>query len=95
MKIIGQTEGGFLVSTSQDEIANLLGYYYGSAAKCPIIKPGMEIQVSKMYKQLYELAAKSDAMSKTAAELRAIADMIEVKNPLINAATKPAQEETA
>ena len=55
MKIIGQTAEGFLLSATEDEVYNLVGYYsrYSDGAKK--LKPGDEINIGAMFMQLYRL----------------------------------------
>ncbi len=55
MKIIGESEDNFILEADKREVANLIGYYseYGENRG----KVGDEIAVSKMFRQLYDLAA--------------------------------------
>jgi hypothetical protein len=50
VKVIGKTEGGYILEASNDEVANLIGYYstYDKDYKRP--NCGDNIQISSMYK---------------------------------------------
>ena len=92
MKIIGKTQDGLLISATANEVANLCGYYYESAQNCPLLRPGDEIQISAVYRQLYELKRSAGRMAKTAKELRDVARLLELHDPIINEASKLAGE---
>lgn len=53
MQIIGETENGFILDATRQEVANLIGFYSGFDIKG--IKTGVEIEVNHMYSQLYDL----------------------------------------
>lgn len=77
MKIIGTTAEGLLPSATEDEVANLLGYYgkytdeFRGAAK-----PGTEIKVAAMYARLRNLDDAQQKLAGAAATLRGVADAI-------------------
>ena len=85
MKIIGITKHGFIIEAHADEVANLTGYYshYSNVDgfKSPAV--GDTIQISKMYKQLYELKAMDGELSRIATTLRGFADHLETVQPII------------
>lgn len=61
MKIIAKgirnknCEDTYLLSCTETELANLLGYYYKGDNGCPVFNIGSEIKISDMYHQLYSL----------------------------------------
>jgi hypothetical protein len=58
MKIIGKNADGWIVDISEDELANLTGYYSHYSNVDGYKKPaiGDIVQVSKMYHKLHEMA---------------------------------------
>ncbi len=90
MKIIGTAQAGnFLLLASEHEVAHLIGYKYPSQAKSQggvIIEPGLVVQVSEMFDQLYQLQNKRRDLSKMAKQLREVADLLVTTEPIINAA---------
>ncbi len=54
MKIIGETDNGFILDATKQEVANLIGFY--SQFEIGQIKTGMDIEVHHMYTQLYDLS---------------------------------------
>lgn len=84
MKIIGTSEAGLLISASEDEIANLIGYYskYGDQVR-NALRVGTEIRVSEMFKKLYEMQSMEKELVASAAKLRMCADTITLTAPLI------------
>lgn len=91
MKIIAETQDTFVLQADKNEIANLIGYYWKGQEKCPQLKPGDEIQVAKMFQHLYNLERSKQDLAKTAQSLRGLADLLEVHQPTIEAATKVAE----
>jgi len=86
MKIAAQTEKGFLIAVETEELYRLIGFYSCYDQKKPRnheFKIGDEIQVSAMYQQLYNLAEKQSKLTKIAAELRIVADVLELRDPVI------------
>lgn len=57
MKIVANTNFGFLVEMSYEEVANIKGYYssYENREKQRRLTIGDEIKIAEMYKQLYAL----------------------------------------
>lgn len=57
MKIIGETAEGFLLSATQNEVANLEGHYCYASAQSLLQAPkcGHEINLHKVYSTFYEL----------------------------------------
>lgn len=54
MKIIGKSDGGYIIEASSSEVANLIGFYSAYRANMP--KVGATIDVHSMYQQLYKLS---------------------------------------
>lgn len=93
MKIIGKTETGFILSASEDEVCNLVGYYskYSSEPKLQI---GANIEVAKMYRHLYSLGNEKTEIASMAAKLRAAADLIgTLPDPIAEALAVPDKKE--
>lgn len=85
MKIIASTKGGFLLEATSTEIANLIGYYteYDSGFNRRELQIGDELKISEMFRQLYSLSKNLPLLSKTAAEFRNLAELLEVKDPIL------------
>lgn len=80
MNIIGTSSAGFLISASKDEIAELMGFYWSGSNGCPHIAVGSEIPVAKMFTHIEFLKSSGGKLNALAAELRVIADAVEVRN---------------
>ena len=64
MKIIAQAKKDYyLVEAHENELANLLKFYYAGEESCPKFEIGMEIKVSEIYLAIYNLAWKLDKIS--------------------------------
>lgn len=90
MKIIGKTGNGYIIDASNDELANLLGYYshysFGGGNERMTPKIGDEVNVAQMFKHLYELGSAQKEIAATAAKLRTAADLIStLPNPITTA----------
>ena len=85
MKIIGYTENGYMIDANREEIANLIGYYdtYSDEYKNKQIGIGSEIQVHEMYNQLYQLAYKSEDISRTKEKLAECIKLLDLVQPVI------------
>jgi hypothetical protein len=94
MKIIGKSENGFILEASRDEVANLIGYYFSCSDGCKMPSIGDELQVSKMYRQLYDLKNRQPELQKVVGTLRGLADMLEPVCPVIEKAAKEATTKT-
>lgn len=76
IKVIGAaSEGKLLVEMEKDDIAKLMGFYYGGAKECPGIKPGLTIQVSHMYEHIKKLQTHG-SLQRISADLSAYAEAI-------------------
>ncbi len=93
MKVIGITQNGFILESSRDEVANLIGFYsaYSDKAKINDLKTGTEIKVSDMYSQLYGIAAIRRKITDAQKELRAAADKLDPVVPILPVITLPEQ----
>lgn len=86
MKIIGKTENNFLVEASDSELAQLCGYsgtYYMPNRGEIIIRPGMTIEVTKMFAALNELSLHYNKVVAAQASLRAAADALNFPMPVL------------
>lgn len=94
MKIIGIGNANKLIfEGTRDEIANLVGFYYEGAKGCPDLKVGVEVRIGDMYKQLRGLADRQDKLKSVAGDLRLLADLLELKQPLIYPPPPPPRPE--
>lgn len=87
MKIIGKTsENGLLLSATEDEVANLIGYYgkYSEDAQSHL-KPGTDIHISEIFKTLYYMSTRKRELEEAAAKLRCCADAITLTCPVVEA----------
>jgi hypothetical protein len=88
MKVIATTKTGFLLEASDNEIANLIGYYSAyhvknRFAKREIVNVGDEIKIADMYNSLCGLVGKIQTMEQVRASLRAVAASMEIVDPLL------------
>lgn len=99
MKIIGQTgnqyNNVFIVQIPEDEAYNLIGHSssYGASKKLQV---GDTIKVKEMFGRLVDMKQKEAELEKSAAVLRAAADLIEKALPAVHRANtkeKAEQEE--
>ena len=86
MKVIGYTEKGYMLDATKEEIANLIGFYstYSEEYRKSSIGIGSEINVSAMFKQLYDLHWRHDDVEKAKEKLRQCIDLLDEVNPLID-----------
>jgi len=89
MKVIGKSQNGFILDASSQEVARLIGYY-GSYKDGATPSVGDEIQVNKMYEQLYELKHNEPELKKVVDTLRGLADLLEPVCPVLEAQIKEA-----
>lgn len=89
MIVIGKTENGYILEASRGEVAHLIGYYseYDKESR---VNVGDEIQVNKMFNQLYELKDNAPELNKVVKTLRNLADLLEPVCPVIEKAVKEA-----
>ena len=83
MKIIGETQNGFICELSKTEAANLIGFH--SEYSCQKARPhvGWEIQINEMYKQLYQIKAINSHVKAISESAKELAEAVRVKSPVI------------
>ena len=95
MKIIATTEKGFLLETSKDELARLVGFksdlHHGNSTGSSF-RVGQDVRVNAMFARLYELEQRKGELSLMATQLRAQAGLLESIEPVIEAATSTKEE---
>lgn len=80
MKIIGETDNGFILDASKQEVANLIGFYSGfDIGK---LHTGLEIEVNHMYSQLYDLSHMEKGLGQIADNLEKYALILRPIMPL-------------
>jgi hypothetical protein len=89
VKVIGESRDTYILEASKDEIANLIGYYsrYDDKAHVSV---GDKINISSMYKQLYNLKNNEPKLKEVVKTLRGLADLLEPVCPVIEAQIKDA-----
>ncbi len=90
MKIIAENSDNFIVEISKREVANLVGHYSQYTKKSGVV--GDEIEIHKMYKQLYELSRLSRNLKEAREILRATANHLELINPIKNKIEVPEKD---
>lgn len=93
MKIIGQTNEGYILSATIREIANLLGYYgsFSTGFKKP--EDGDIINIADMYNHLFKLKEEQKKLSEMANSLRTAATLIDaLPEPLTTVEVGPDKE---
>ena len=91
MKIIGKTQKGYILDASEDEVANLIGYYgeYSLREQCGKLNIGDEIQISRMYEQLYKLHDNHKDIERAKECLTQCIENMEEVLPVIHVSIKP------
>lgn len=85
MKIIGRTKEGYIIDASTDEIANLVGYYGKySLDKKVQLSIGDQINISQMYKQLYNLSRKHEEIKNAKEKLAECIKYMDEIEPVID-----------
>ena len=100
MKVIGKSDAGYLIAASEQEIANLFGFYWEGedkyratldalGHKAPYSGQrsliGLEIKPSTAYDQLSWLRSRDREFDELVKKLRATADAIQDHRPLFDA----------
>ena len=88
MKIIGSGEkvngdDTYFIQLTNDELANLTGYYSHYDSDCPKFHAGLEFNISKMYQQLYGLSYHKKNIETMKKSLMDMADYLEEIDPII------------
>jgi hypothetical protein len=99
MKIIGSTNNGFIVEASEDEIANLCGYYskyqHSEQLRTNVpVKVGDSINVAQMYSQLILLASLESRMADARGILKTVTGGLTMVDPIIREVVDLAQGKT-
>ena len=94
MKIIATTPGGFLLSATEDEVANLLGGFskYDDGMRAQLVV-GATIDARKLYDHWRNFQQIESNLSQAAASLRAAAGIIDTVPPMITPPAAPQPEE--
>ncbi len=94
MKISGEArkccDSHFIIDVSEDELANLCGYYFHAECGCPHFEVGDEIPISEIYKRLYGLKRAEGDIARVTGSLKGIIDNLQLINPIIKSATEKA-----
>ncbi len=95
MKVIGKSKDGYIFEASNYEIANLIGYYALYDYKNNLgegLKVGDEIQISKMYRQLQQLAEHQREIESVIETLKETAETLTLVPPVLNHITDEIKE---
>lgn len=95
MKVIGKSDAGYLIAASENEIANLFGFYWAGEEKYKaMVKTaghdgsrgliGMEIKPTEAYTQLSWLRSRDVEFDSLCKQLRNTADAIQNHKPLFD-----------
>lgn len=80
MKVLGKTDDGLIVQVTSLEAAHLLGKSYpGSEVRN--LRPGDEIPVHEIFEILRSWRENRDKLSQAAQQMRALADIVEARQP--------------
>jgi len=81
MKILAKGKGTYIVECTDDELANLVGYYYASSANIDL-SPGTVVEISKMYRSLYHMSQLKESFERTQKTLDFIKNTLEIVEPI-------------
>lgn len=86
MKIIGESQDGYILQASKSEVANIVGHYsnYSEGFKANV---GVIIPISSMYANLKELANSRAALEEAGRVLHRLADSLKIVEPIIEETT--------
>lgn len=85
MDIIGKTNDGFIVRMSGRELKRLTRWANSERHPDHIFSVGAQVDIDKMYEQLYGLAKAQRELEAASKTLHSIANLLLVANPLIEA----------
>lgn len=90
MKIIGESQSGFILQASKEEVSNIAGHYsnYSEGFRANV---GVEIPIAEMYHNLRALANSKRALEEAGKVLHSIADSLKIVEPIIEEASILAQ----
>ena len=81
MKVIGETRYTLLLEADRNEVRDLAVFVdHDRASDLPV---GAEIKVGRLCEQLRQLKARRDQLGHLARDLRLLADLLELKSPLV------------
>lgn len=92
MRIIGQTDGGYLIEATGGELEEIAGYDVatamtrGSYRRSPI---GVEFDISKAWRRIHDLNLRHDDLGKAAGAMRALADLLTDKLEVVALPPEP------
>ena len=82
MKIVAQTNKGWMLESSKEEVNNLIGYYSHNP-ETAFLGIGSEIRVATMFNQLYYLERNKRELRYLAEKLREYANNLEAVRPIL------------
>ena len=82
MEIIAQTNEGWILKSSKEEINNLLGYYF-QGSEVANLHIGSDVRVATMFNQLYYLERNKRELKYLAEKLREYANNLEAVRPIL------------
>ena len=82
MKIVAQTNKGWMLESSKEEVNNLIGYYSHNP-ETAFLGIGSEIRIAEMFKQLSYLERNRKELQHLAKTLREYADNLEAVRPIL------------
>lgn len=87
MKIIGHTNGGVILTASENEVYSLLGLSGRSQSTAPQkLDSGLEINVSGLYSKLRQIDQAPDLVSSIQGKLQQIQQLLESVDPIVRVA---------
>jgi len=82
MKIVAQTNKGWMLESSKEEVNNLIGYYF-PGSEVTSLHIGSEVRVATMFSQLYYLERNKRELKYLAEKLREYANNLEAVRPIL------------
>ena len=82
MKIVAQTNKGWMLESSKEEVNNLIGYYF-QGSEVANLRIGSEVRVATMFSQLYYLERNKRELKYLAEKLREYANNLEAVRPIL------------
>ena len=95
MRIIGQTDGGYLIEATGGELEEIAGYDVatamtrGSYRRSPI---GCCFDIGKAWRRIRDLNSRHDELGKAAGAMRALADLLTDKLEVVALPSEPKAE---
>lgn len=88
MIVIGKTDQGFIVTMSETEIYNLLGFYARSSTGAVEIRSGMDINVHGMFDRIRALDNAPGQLKKAQEDLARVSELLTSVNPIVKIGTE-------